>query len=116
MDVLIILGRPFFVIHRAFVDVESGYLKFRVNDKEVVFNVCNAIKQPNDLHVISAIDVVDEAMKSVYELTSMDGVSLVVLLNYDEDNIDDYDKVIATLIRIGFFPTTCVKLYIDLKN
>ncbi|KAK4734103.1 hypothetical protein R3W88_008364 [Solanum pinnatisectum] len=38
-DILIILGRPFLAIRRALVDVESGKLKFGVNDDEVTFNI-----------------------------------------------------------------------------
>ncbi|KAK4724131.1 hypothetical protein R3W88_026910 [Solanum pinnatisectum] len=38
-EVPIILDRPFLATRRALVDVESGDLKFWVNDKEVTFNV-----------------------------------------------------------------------------
>ncbi|XP_049364507.1 uncharacterized protein LOC125829311 [Solanum verrucosum] len=37
----IILGRPFLATTMALVNVESGKLKFRVNDDEVTFNICN---------------------------------------------------------------------------
>ncbi|XP_015165152.1 uncharacterized protein [Solanum tuberosum] len=36
----IILGRPLMATGRALVDVESGELKFWVNDDEVTFDVC----------------------------------------------------------------------------
>ncbi|XP_015168551.1 uncharacterized protein [Solanum tuberosum] len=38
-EISIILGRPFLATWRALVDVESGKLKFRVNDVEVTFNI-----------------------------------------------------------------------------
>lgn len=54
----IILCRKFLVIGRALVDVENGDLKFRVNDEEIVFNVCEVMNQTNDLKLISVIDIV----------------------------------------------------------
>ncbi|XP_015170484.1 uncharacterized protein [Solanum tuberosum] len=63
-EVPIILGKPFLATERALVDVESGELKFRVNDEEATFNVCKSMKQPSDIHMISTIDVIDEAMAS----------------------------------------------------
>ncbi|WMV46048.1 hypothetical protein MTR67_039433 [Solanum verrucosum] len=50
-EVPIILGRPFLVIGKDLVDVESGELKFWVNGKEVTFNICKLMKQPSDIHV-----------------------------------------------------------------
>ncbi|XP_049391522.1 uncharacterized protein LOC125855917 [Solanum stenotomum] len=55
----IILGRPFLATERALVDVESGELKFRVNEDEVTFNVCNSMKHPTDINVMSTVDVIN---------------------------------------------------------
>lgn len=44
VDVAIILGRLFLATDKIFVDVERGDLKFRVNEEEVMFNICKAIK------------------------------------------------------------------------
>ncbi|XP_049381252.1 uncharacterized protein LOC125845762 [Solanum stenotomum] len=38
-EIPIILGRPFLATERALVDVESGELKFQVNEDQVTFNV-----------------------------------------------------------------------------
>ncbi|XP_049364530.1 uncharacterized protein LOC125829337 [Solanum verrucosum] len=64
-EVHIIMCRPFLATRRALVDVESGELKFRVNEEEVTFNVCKSLRQPSDIHVISTIDMIDEAMANV---------------------------------------------------
>ncbi|KAK4718010.1 hypothetical protein R3W88_016348 [Solanum pinnatisectum] len=50
------------------VDVESGELKFWVNDDEVTFDVCKSMKHPSDIHGISTDDVIDEAVASVSHL------------------------------------------------
>ncbi|XP_049368034.1 uncharacterized protein LOC125832895 [Solanum verrucosum] len=38
-EIPIILGRPFLATGRALVDIESGELKFRVNEDEITFNI-----------------------------------------------------------------------------
>ena len=43
-EVPIILGRPFLATRRTLIDVQKGELTMRVNDQEVTFNVCNALK------------------------------------------------------------------------
>ncbi|XP_049345462.1 uncharacterized protein LOC125809981 [Solanum verrucosum] len=70
-EVPIILGRPFLANGRALMDVESGELKFWVNEEEVTFNVCKSMKQPSDIRVVSTIDVIDEAVASVSEMMCM---------------------------------------------
>ena len=43
-EVPIILG-PFLATGRALVDMEKGKMKFRLNNKEVTFNICRSIRQ-----------------------------------------------------------------------
>lgn len=56
INVPIIFGKPFLAIKRAVVDVERGDPRFRVNDEEVVFNICTTLNKAKDLQVISMID------------------------------------------------------------
>ncbi|XP_049382681.1 uncharacterized protein LOC125847013 [Solanum stenotomum] len=44
-EVPIILGRPFLAIGRALVDIESGEIKFSLNNEEVKFKICRSMKQ-----------------------------------------------------------------------
>lgn len=39
-EMLIILERPFLANSRVLVDMEWGKLKFRLNNEEVMFNIC----------------------------------------------------------------------------
>lgn len=52
-DVLIILRSPFLATRRALVDLELGQFKFRLNHKEVIFNVFQSMKRPDDLKRLS---------------------------------------------------------------
>lgn len=55
-DISIILGSPFLAIERVVMDVERRDLRFRVNDEEVVFNICKTLNKVIKLQVISVID------------------------------------------------------------
>lgn len=57
-EVPIILGRSFLATGRALIDMENKKVKFLVNGKEIVFNVCKSMKQLSDPQVLSAIDMV----------------------------------------------------------
>ena len=56
-EVPIILGRPFLAIGRAMIVVQKGELRLRVQDKEVTFNVFNAINHPHDNDNCFIVDV-----------------------------------------------------------
>ncbi|KAK4718040.1 hypothetical protein R3W88_016378 [Solanum pinnatisectum] len=115
-EIPIILGRPFLATGRALVDVESGELKFRVNKDEVALNVCKSMKYPSDIHVVSTIDFIDEAMASVSHLMCMSEPLEAVLANYYEFEIQGYEEVVAALSGLGGYSKTPLKLDIDLKN
>ncbi|XP_055824375.1 uncharacterized protein LOC129892870 [Solanum dulcamara] len=108
----IIIGRPFLATRRAFINVESGELNFRVNGQKVTFNVCRLMKQPNDLHIISVIDVVDEVLVSVQEVSNVRESLAAVLLNYYRDKIFDYNKVVVAVTGIGSYPKNFIPVEI----
>ncbi|XP_049348193.1 uncharacterized protein LOC125812760 [Solanum verrucosum] len=116
VEVFIILGRPFLATRRALVDLESGELKFQVNEDRVTFNVCKSMKQPSDIHVVSTIDVIDEAVASVSELMCMGKPLEGVFSNYDETEVQWYDEVVAALSGLSEYSRNPLKLDIDLKN
>ncbi|XP_049394722.1 uncharacterized protein LOC125859011 [Solanum stenotomum] len=99
-EIPIILGRPFLATGRALVDVESGNLKFRVNEDEVIFNICKSMKYPSDIHVVSIDDVIDVAVASVSHLMCINEPIEAVLANYDEFKVQVYEKVVAALSEL----------------
>ncbi|XP_049389536.1 uncharacterized protein LOC125853821 [Solanum stenotomum] len=111
-----ILGWPFLATERALVDIESGKLKFQVNEDEVTFNNCKSMKYPSDIHVVSTDDVIDEVVASVSHLMCMNEPLEVVLANYDESEVQGYEEVVATLSGLGGYSKTTIKLDIDLKK
>ncbi|WMV58853.1 hypothetical protein MTR67_052238 [Solanum verrucosum] len=91
-EVPIILGRLFLATKRSLVDVKSGELKFWVTYEEVTFNPCKWMKQQTDIHVVLVIDVIDQVVASVGEVSCVGECLDVVLLNYDGEEIQDYNE------------------------
>ena len=58
-EVPIILGRPFLTTGKTLIDVKKGELTMRVNDYQVIFNVLDAMKSPNEIEDYNFISVVD---------------------------------------------------------
>ncbi|XP_015167994.1 uncharacterized protein [Solanum tuberosum] len=115
-EIPIILGRPFLATRRALVDVESGKLKFHVNDDEVTFNICKSMKQPSNIHVVSTEDVIDEAVASVSHLMHKNEPLESVFANYDESEVQGYEEVVYALSGLGVYSRNLIKLDIDLEN
>ncbi|XP_049410622.1 uncharacterized protein LOC125873816 [Solanum stenotomum] len=112
----IILGRPFLFNGRALVDVESGKLKFHVNEDEVTFNICKSMKQPSNIYVVSTEDVIYKEVASVSHLMRNNELLEFVLANYDEFEVQGYEEVVAALSGLGAYSTNPIKLDINLKN
>ncbi|XP_075076906.1 uncharacterized protein LOC107822177 [Nicotiana tabacum] len=58
-EIPIILGRPFLATGRALIDCETGELKMRLNDEEVIFNVQHSMRRPSEYANCSLVEVVD---------------------------------------------------------
>lgn len=74
---------------RALVDVESGELKFSVNEDEVIFKVCKSMNHQININVISIDDVIDEAVVSVRNFMRM-SESHEAVTNCDDIDIHSY--------------------------
>ncbi|KAK4718038.1 hypothetical protein R3W88_016376 [Solanum pinnatisectum] len=98
------------------MDVESSELKFHVNDEKVSLIVCKSKNQPSDIHVVSTVDVIVEAVACVSEVLCVEEPLVALLSNYDEKEVQDYDDVVAALSGLRSYSKNPLKLDIDLKN
>ncbi|MCI66521.1 hypothetical protein A2U01_0087779, partial [Trifolium medium] len=64
-DVPLILCRPFMKWARMMIDIDDGVMKVRVQDKEVSFNLWEAMKHPKDMGVCFKMDAIEEAILDV---------------------------------------------------
>jgi len=58
-EIPIILGKPFLATGRALIDCETGELKMRLNDEEIMFNVQKSMRRPCEFANYSLIEAVD---------------------------------------------------------
>uniref|UniRef100_M1DH28 Integrase core domain containing protein n=1 Tax=Solanum tuberosum TaxID=4113 RepID=M1DH28_SOLTU len=111
------LGRPFFATGQTLVDVERGELKFRLNKEEVNFNICRSMKQPQDMNVLSAMEVFDEEEigPTIEDKLAVETLA-VVLMNFETDFRSDYVETVNALHGNGEHSYAPKKLNLDLKN
>ncbi|XP_049352644.1 uncharacterized protein LOC125817112 [Solanum verrucosum] len=74
------------------------------------------MKHPSDIHVVSTIDVNDEAVASLSHLMCMSEPLESVLANDDEFEVQGYKEVVAALLGMGNYSKTPLKLDIHPKN
>ncbi|XP_070054864.1 uncharacterized protein [Nicotiana tomentosiformis] len=58
-EIPIILGRPFLATRRALIDCETGELKMRLNNEEIIFNVQQSMRRSSEFVNYSLVEVVD---------------------------------------------------------
>ncbi|XP_070057840.1 uncharacterized protein [Nicotiana tomentosiformis] len=116
-EVPIILSRPFLTTGKALVDVEAGELTFRVDDEKVVFHVCKSMRQPNSKKVCSFVDLVtDVIVDATSDVMNVDDTLEVVLLNFDNDEMDGFMECVNSLQGMGSYTYEPRKLSLDLEN
>ncbi|XP_016481522.2 uncharacterized protein LOC107802517 [Nicotiana tabacum] len=57
-EIPLILGRPFLATGKALIDCETGELKMRLNDEEVIFNVQQSMRRPSEYANCSLVEAV----------------------------------------------------------
>ncbi|XP_009628900.2 uncharacterized protein [Nicotiana tomentosiformis] len=60
-EIPIILGRPLLDTGRALIDCETGELKMRLNNEEIIFNVQQSMRRPSEFAnclLVEAVDVI----------------------------------------------------------
>lgn len=88
----------------ALVDMELGKIKFRLNDKQRIFNVYHSIWQPDDLSVVYMIDTIDDdAVTMPIEEGIRVEVLGMVIVNFHSDIIDEYDEKVSALYASGSY-------------
>ena len=61
-DVSLILGRPFLATGKAFIDVHRGELTLRVNEEEVIFNIYQSMKFPDEKATCHRINIIGDCV------------------------------------------------------
>ena len=63
VDVPLILGRSFMNTTNVIISVAEGKCTLRVDDEEITFDVCEAMKHPKDKRACFKLDIIDEVIE-----------------------------------------------------
>ncbi|XP_068644651.1 uncharacterized protein [Aristolochia californica] len=66
-EVPLILGRPFLATGRALIDVQKGELTLRVNKEEVLFNIDQTMKFPEDPSTCFRVDIIKQCVEEAFQ-------------------------------------------------
>uniref|UniRef100_A0A1S3X277 Aspartic peptidase DDI1-type domain-containing protein n=1 Tax=Nicotiana tabacum TaxID=4097 RepID=A0A1S3X277_TOBAC len=102
-EIPIILGRPFLATGRALIDCETGELKMRLNDEEIIFNVQKSMRRPSEFANCSLIDAVDVIVQSADEVLTIKDPLAACLTNLEEVNGEDLAEWVLALEGRGFW-------------
>ncbi|PHT51683.1 hypothetical protein CQW23_06145 [Capsicum baccatum] len=116
-EVPIILGRPFLATGSVLIDMRANKLLFRLNDKVVHFDVCKAMKQPEDMDVFFVVEVnyKDDKELSVEKQLTDESLS-DELLNFEREEAQEHEETMCALTEIGSYSHTPKQPDLDLKN
>ena len=109
-EILITLGRPFLATSRALINLQKGELSLRVQEEEVTFNVCNAIKHPFENDNCFNVDVIEAIVSS--QVGSTDPLE-TSLLHENLDALED-EEVKNYLLWMDSFEPNRRKYFEDL--
>lgn len=92
-------------------------MKFLLNNEQATFNVFQPMKYPKDMHAISVIDIVNkDDLVAPIEVRLRVEAFTVVIMNFEGDDIGDYDEIVNTIKVRGLYTYALKKLDLDLKN
>nr|XP_016474735.1 PREDICTED: uncharacterized protein LOC107796467 [Nicotiana tabacum] len=83
-EILIILGRPFLATRRALIDCETGELKMRLNNEEIIFNVQQSTRRPSEFANCSLVEAVDVILQEEDETLNVKDPLEACLINLVE--------------------------------
>ncbi|XP_070012143.1 uncharacterized protein [Nicotiana sylvestris] len=102
-EIPIILGRPFLATGRALINCETGELKMRLNDKEVIFNVQQSMRRPSEYVNCSLVEAVDMILQEDdVTLTTKDPLE-ACLINLEEIDGEGLAEWVMALEGQGFW-------------
>uniref|UniRef100_A0A1U7W8D2 Uncharacterized protein LOC104223691 n=1 Tax=Nicotiana sylvestris TaxID=4096 RepID=A0A1U7W8D2_NICSY len=108
-DVLIQVGKfvfpaDFVILDwRALIDCETGELKMRLNDEEIIFNVQKSMRRPSEFANFSLLDAVDVIVQSDDEVLTIEDPIAACLMNLEEVNGEDMAEWVLSLEGRGFW-------------
>ncbi|XP_070048682.1 uncharacterized protein [Nicotiana tomentosiformis] len=83
-EIPIILGRPFLATGRALIHCETGELKMRLNNEEIIYNVQQSMRRPSEFANCSLVEAVDVILQEEDETLNFKDPLEACLMNLEE--------------------------------
>ncbi|XP_070004674.1 uncharacterized protein [Nicotiana sylvestris] len=118
-EIPIILGRAFLATARALIDCETGQLKMRLDNEEVILNVQQSMRRPSEYANCSLVEAVDVILYEEDEtLNAKDpsGACLTNLEEMDGEGLVEWDMVEKLLQVLQECKTTIGWTMADIKG
>nr|XP_016493036.1 PREDICTED: uncharacterized protein LOC107812451 [Nicotiana tabacum] len=113
-EIPIILGSPFLATWRALIDCETGELKMRLNDEEIMFNVQKSMRRPSKFANCSLIEAVDVILEEENEALNTKDPLVACLINLEEVDGEDLAEY-AFLGPSSTFPVIISSVLLDVQ-
>ncbi|XP_070049467.1 uncharacterized protein [Nicotiana tomentosiformis] len=101
-EIPIILGRPFLTTRRALIDCETGELKMRLNNEEIIFNVQQSIRRPSEFANCSLVEAVDVIIQEEDETLNVRDPLEACLMNLEDVDGEELAEWVMDLEGQGF--------------
>ncbi|XP_070034580.1 uncharacterized protein [Nicotiana tomentosiformis] len=82
-EIPIILGRPFLATGRELIDCETGELKMRLNNEEIIFNVQQSMRRPSEFANYSLMEAVNVILQEEDETLNVRDPLEACLMNLE---------------------------------
>ncbi|XP_062155157.1 uncharacterized protein LOC133863203 [Alnus glutinosa] len=98
----ILLGRPFLKTSKTKIDVNSDTITMEFDGEIIKFNICDAMKYPDDDNPIYSVDVIDPLAQEVFELDGKDELEVAIRKHLEKKNEElasstDLQETVAVL-------------------
>nr|XP_009769100.1 PREDICTED: uncharacterized protein LOC104220009 [Nicotiana sylvestris] len=101
-EIPIILGRPFLAAGRALIDYETGELKMRLNNEEIIFNVQQFMSRPSEFVNCSLVEAVDVILQEGDETINVRDPLEACLMNLENVDGEELVEWVMALEGQGF--------------
>ncbi|XP_070011168.1 uncharacterized protein [Nicotiana sylvestris] len=102
-EIPLILGRPFLAAGRELIDCETGELKMRLNEEEIIFNVQQSMRRPSEYANCSLVEAVDVILQEDDVTLTVKDPLEVCLTNLEEMDGEGLAEWVMALEGRGFW-------------
>ncbi|XP_016470678.2 uncharacterized protein LOC107792929 [Nicotiana tabacum] len=102
-EIPIILGRPFLTTGRTLIDCETRELKMRLKNEEIIFNVQQSMRRPNEFANCSLVEAMDAILQEEDETLNVKDPLEACLMNLEEMDGEGLEEWAMALEGQGFW-------------